>query len=89
MEVGTIIGDKAYLIQYIADAPRYSDYLPTVQKTIDSMQITSQGNGPYGMTMGPNGTMTVTNGNIIGTLTAPAGTPFNGSSLLSYPNHLN
>jgi hypothetical protein len=41
---------------------------------IDSMQITSQGNGPYGMTMGPNGTMTVTNGNISGTLTAPPGT---------------
>jgi hypothetical protein len=43
MEVGTIIGDKAYSVQFIADAPRYSDYLPTVQKMIDSMQITSQG----------------------------------------------
>jgi hypothetical protein len=64
MEVGTIIGDKAYMIQYIADAPKYSDYLPTVQKMIDSMQITSQGKGPYGMTMGPNG-------NISGTLTTP------------------
>jgi hypothetical protein len=30
MEVGTIIGDKVYIIQYIADAPSYSDYLPTV-----------------------------------------------------------
>jgi hypothetical protein len=74
MEVGTIIGDKAYSVQYIADAPRYNDYLPTVQKMIDSMQITSQGNGPYGMTRGPNGTMTVTNGSISGTLTAPRGT---------------
>ena len=32
MEVGTIIGDKAYSVQYIADAPRYADYLPIVQK---------------------------------------------------------
>ena len=39
MEVGTIIGDKAYIIQYIADAPRYTDYLPTVQKMIDSLVI--------------------------------------------------
>jgi hypothetical protein len=39
MEVGTIIGDKAYSVQYIADAPKYSDYLPTVQKMIDSLTI--------------------------------------------------
>jgi hypothetical protein len=39
MEVGTIIGDRAYSLQYIADAPRYSDYLPTVQKMIDSLVI--------------------------------------------------
>jgi hypothetical protein len=39
MEVGTIIGDKAYSVQYIADAPRFTDYLPTVQKMIDSLQI--------------------------------------------------
>jgi hypothetical protein len=39
MEIGTIIGDKAYVIQYIADAPKYSDYLPTVQKMIDSLVI--------------------------------------------------
>jgi hypothetical protein len=57
METGTIIGDKAYSVQYIVDAPRYADYLPIVQKMIDSMQITSQGIGPYGMTMGPNGAM--------------------------------
>ena len=29
MEIGTIIGDKVYSVQYIADAPKYSDYLPT------------------------------------------------------------
>jgi hypothetical protein len=39
MEVGTIIGDEAYSVQYIVDAPRYSDYLPTVQKMIDSLVI--------------------------------------------------
>jgi hypothetical protein len=39
MEVGTIIGDKAYSVQYIADAPKYSDYLPTVKKMIESMVI--------------------------------------------------
>jgi hypothetical protein len=38
METGTVIGDKAYSVQYIADAPRYSDYLPTVQKMIGSLQ---------------------------------------------------
>jgi hypothetical protein len=26
-------------VQYIADAPRFTDYLPTVQKMIDSLQI--------------------------------------------------
>jgi hypothetical protein len=39
MEIGTIIGDKAYSVQYMADAPKYSDYLPTVQKMIDSLVI--------------------------------------------------
>jgi len=39
MEVRTIIGDKAYSVQYIADAPRYADYLPTVQEMISSLVI--------------------------------------------------
>ena len=39
MEIGTIIGDKAYVIQYIADAPNYSDHLPTVQNMINSLVI--------------------------------------------------
>ena len=42
MEIGTIIGDKAYSLQYIADAPKFSGYLPAVQKMIDSLQIKSQ-----------------------------------------------
>jgi hypothetical protein len=37
MEVGTIIGDKAYSVQYIVDAPRYGDYLLIVQKMIGSL----------------------------------------------------
>jgi hypothetical protein len=39
METETIIGDKAHVVQYIADAPRYTDYLPTVQKMINSFVI--------------------------------------------------
>ncbi|MGB6590056.1 MAG: hypothetical protein WA323_18055 [Candidatus Nitrosopolaris sp.] len=39
MEIRTINGDKAYSVEYIADAPKYSDYLPTVQKMIDSLVI--------------------------------------------------
>ena len=39
MEVGTIIGEKAYSVQYIADASQYSQYLPIVQKMIDSLVI--------------------------------------------------
>jgi hypothetical protein len=41
MEIGTIIGDQVYIIQYIVDAPRYSDYLQNVQKMIDLLQIKS------------------------------------------------
>ncbi|MGA9153007.1 MAG: hypothetical protein WBZ36_20710 [Candidatus Nitrosopolaris sp.] len=39
IEVGTVINGKAYYIQYIVDASRYSDYLPTLQHMIDSMKI--------------------------------------------------
>ena len=41
MEIGTIIGDKAYSLQYIADAPRYSEYLPAVRNMIHSLAINS------------------------------------------------
>lgn len=40
-KVGTIIGDKAYIIQYIADMSRYSDYLPIVQNMVLSLAIRS------------------------------------------------
>jgi hypothetical protein len=39
MEIGTIIGANAYVIQFISDAPRYFDYLPIAQKMINSLQI--------------------------------------------------
>jgi hypothetical protein len=80
MEVGTIIGDKAYMIQYIADAPRYSDYLPAVQKMIGSMRITSQGNGPSQTptVRGPNGTWA--------TITAPPGSKINNFTIIPEPS---
>jgi hypothetical protein len=80
MEVGTIIGDKAYMIQYIADAPKYSDYLPTVQKMIDSMQIRSQGNGSSQTPTirGPNGTWV--------TITAPPGSKINNFTIIPEPS---
>jgi S1-C subfamily serine protease len=40
MEIGTIIGDKVYYIQYIAEENKYSTYLPTIQMMINSLQIT-------------------------------------------------
>ena len=40
MEIGTIIGDKVYYIQYIAEEKKYSNYLPTIQMMINSLQIT-------------------------------------------------
>jgi len=39
MEIGTITGGRAYNVQYITDASRYADYLPTVQKMIGSLVI--------------------------------------------------
>ncbi|MGB6527090.1 MAG: hypothetical protein WBF33_03185 [Candidatus Nitrosopolaris sp.] len=57
MEIGTIIGDKAYVVQYIADASRYSDYLPTVQKMIDSLAIKKS----LGTSMPDNSTNLYTN----------------------------
>ena len=39
MEVGTIIGDKVYFIEYIAEEENYSDYLPIVYTMADSLEI--------------------------------------------------
>ena len=40
MEIGTIIGDKVYYIEYIAEAEKYSGYIPTIQMMINSFEIT-------------------------------------------------
>jgi DNA-binding beta-propeller fold protein YncE len=39
MEIGTIISNKAYFIEYFAEAEKYDTYLPTIQKMIDSFEI--------------------------------------------------
>jgi hypothetical protein len=39
MMVLTIKGDRAYIISYTAEPEKYSYYLPTVQKMIDSFEI--------------------------------------------------
>jgi eukaryotic-like serine/threonine-protein kinase len=42
MDIGTIIGDKVYLLSYEAeDEKQYSEYLPIIQKMIDSFKIIS------------------------------------------------
>jgi serine/threonine-protein kinase len=41
MEVWTINGDKAYMISYNADPSDFSNYLPTIQKMIDSFATTN------------------------------------------------
>ena len=39
MEIGTIIGDRIYYIDYIAEEKQYSNYLPTIQMMINSLEI--------------------------------------------------
>jgi len=39
MEIYTIIGNKAYGVSYIAEGSKFNSYLPTAEKTIDSLQI--------------------------------------------------
>jgi hypothetical protein len=40
MEIGTIIGDRVYYIEYFAEENKYSNYLPTIQMMINLLQIT-------------------------------------------------
>jgi S1-C subfamily serine protease len=40
IEIGTIIGNRVYYIEYIAEEKKYSDYLPTIQMMINSLEIT-------------------------------------------------
>jgi S1-C subfamily serine protease len=39
MEIGTIIGDRVYFINYVAEQEKYSNYLPNIQMMINSLQI--------------------------------------------------
>jgi hypothetical protein len=39
MEIGTIIGDRVYYIEYIAEEKKYSNYLPVIQMMINSLEI--------------------------------------------------
>jgi hypothetical protein len=41
MLVWTVKSDKVYIMSYNAEANRYSTYLPTIQKMIDSFEITN------------------------------------------------
>ena len=40
MEIGTIIGNRVYYIEYFAEEKKYFNYLPTIQMMINSLQIT-------------------------------------------------
>jgi hypothetical protein len=39
MEIGTIIGDKVYYIEYIAEEEKYDNYLPTIQMMLNSFEL--------------------------------------------------
>jgi hypothetical protein len=39
MEIGTMIDNKVYYISYLAEAKKYSEYLPMIQRMIDSFKI--------------------------------------------------
>jgi tetratricopeptide (TPR) repeat protein len=41
MEIGTVIGDKLYIVEYDADIARYDQYLPIIEEMIRSMQLIS------------------------------------------------
>jgi hypothetical protein len=41
LEVGTIVGDRAYYIEYAADSAVYQKYLPTAQEMINSFELIS------------------------------------------------
>jgi hypothetical protein len=39
LQLWTMVGDRTYTIKYTAEAAKYSQYLPTIQKTIRSLEI--------------------------------------------------
>jgi hypothetical protein len=40
MEIGTIIGDRIYYIEYPSEEEKYSNYLVIIQMMINSFEIT-------------------------------------------------
>jgi len=51
MQVWTIKDNKAYTLTYIAEAPKYSTYLPVVQKMIDSFGLINSTGGSNNSTV--------------------------------------
>ena len=43
MQVWTVIGNKAFLITYKAEPDKYSSYLPTIERMIDSFKVIDSG----------------------------------------------
>jgi len=39
MDIGVTNGDKVFVLSYLADQAKFSFYLPTIQKMIDSFEI--------------------------------------------------
>jgi serine/threonine-protein kinase len=51
LQFWTMVGDRTYTIKYTAEAAKYSQYLPTIQKMIHSLEIQGRrsfSNGQYG-----------------------------------------
>jgi hypothetical protein len=39
LEIATVVGGKGYFVDHTAAAAKFSDYLPTAQKMIESFEI--------------------------------------------------
>jgi hypothetical protein len=39
MEIGALVGDKVYFIEYFAEENYYSKYFPTIQEIIESVEV--------------------------------------------------
>ena len=42
MEIGTIIGNRGYFVDYTAASPKFLDYLPIIQEMINSFEVTTK-----------------------------------------------
>ncbi len=51
MQVWAIKDNKAYILTYVAEAPKYSTYLPVVQKMIDSFEFINSTSGANNSTV--------------------------------------